>query len=30
MNPTSALSSAEFQPAARNPVGRIHVRHAGH
>src|ERR1700675_2120175 len=22
--------TAEFQPAARNPVGRIHVRHAGH
>ena len=21
--------TAEFQPAARNPVGRIHVRHAG-
>jgi hypothetical protein len=22
--------TAEFQPAARNPVGRIHVWHAGH
>src|SRR6202521_6405401 len=22
--------AAEFQPAARNPVGRTHVRHAGH
>ena len=31
MNPTSAfVLTAEFQPAARNPVGRIHVRHAGH
>jgi len=31
MNRTSALSSLQnSNPAAQNPVGRIHVRHAGH
>ena len=31
MNPTSCVVlAAEFQSAARNPVGRTHVRHDGH